>query len=137
MPFYPDSEVLYAVVNDLFGRVVNAPEVLHELSKDKMTLRINIVQPDAVIMLDTRTQPPSYVLRGSPQSRADIGLHVEADVLHGVWLSQIRLRDAYTAGKLRIEGNPLFKLPQLMRLAPVFRFLESEYAPVLRERGLL
>jgi hypothetical protein len=137
MTFYPDSDTLYAVIRDLFDRVVDAPGILDDLKKDKMRLRINIVQPDAVILLNTRTDPPGYSLDGDAKAPADIGLHVEADVLHGVWLSQIRLRDAYTAGRLKIEGSTLRALPQLLKLAGVFRFLESQYAPVLRERGLL
>ena len=137
MPFYPDRETLYRVVRALFERVLADPEVLGQLGQRGLTLRITVENPSAVVLLDTRCRPPCYTLDGDPAAEADIGVRVEADTLHAIWLDRMGLREAHARGLVRLETNPLKALGHLMRLAEVFRYLESVYPAVLRAEGLV
>jgi len=56
-----------------------------------------------------------------------------ADVLHRVWLSEIRLRDAYLSGQIKVEGS----LVRAFALAHFFRQVEALYPTVLQDRSLL
>lgn len=137
MPFYPDRETLHRVVRALFERVLAEPEVLGQLGQRGLTLRITVENPSAVVLLDTRCRPPCYTLDGDPAAEADIGVRVEADTLHAIWLDRMGLREAHARGLVRLETNPLKALGHLMRLAEVFRYLESVYPAVLRAEGLV
>ena len=46
-------------------------------------------------------------------------------------------RDAYLAGKIRLDSSPLKALSLMMGLLEMFRFVEGLYPGVLQKRGLL
>jgi hypothetical protein len=141
MPFYPDTATFYAVMTDLFGRVIAAPGVLKPLTDGKILLRMTVTEPDGVLIVDGRSSPPRFLTGAAGPAAAgsqpDIGLRIPADVLHNVWLNRIRLRDAFMAGKMHLDTSPLRALGLLNSLTGMFRFTEQIYPQVLRERGLL
>jgi hypothetical protein len=141
MPFYPDTATFYAVMTDLFGRVIAAPGVLKPLTDGKVLLRMIITGPDAVLIVDGRSNPPRFITGAgagaAAADRPDIGLRIPADVLHNVWLSRIRLRDAFMAGKMHLDTSPLRALGLLSSLTGMFRFTEQIYPQVLAEHGML
>ena len=65
--------------------------------------------------------------------RTGLMLRMPADVLHRVWLSEIRLRDAYLSGQIKVEGS----LVRAFALAHLFRQVEALYPTVLQDRSLL
>ena len=139
MPFYPDTATFYVVMTDLFGRVIAAPGVLKPLTDGKVLLRMTVTEPDAVLIVDGRLNPPRFIpgptvpVSGQP----DIGLRIPADVLHNVWLNRMRLRDAFMAGKMHLDTSPLRALGLLSSLTGMFRFTEQIYPQVLREHGMM
>lgn len=137
MGFYPDSQTFDSVMTDLFGRVLARPELTKQLQDSKSVLQITITEPPFAILVDARTAPVRFVRNGHENARIDAGIRLSADTLHGIWLGKIRLRDAYTSGKVKVEGNPLTALPRLLRFADLFRDAERLYPVVLRQRGLL
>jgi hypothetical protein len=60
-----------------------------------------------------------------------------ADVLHRAWLGQDRLRDAFLAGRIKLDTSPLRALTLLSSLSGLFQQLESLYPQVLRDHQLL
>jgi hypothetical protein len=137
MPFYPDAETFYAVINDLFSKVMARPELLTPLRDGKVLLRITTTQPDTILVVDGRSVPPRFAIGKTPDARVDLGLSLAADVLHNVWLGKIRLRDAYLAGKIHLDSSPLKALSLVTGLLEMFRFVEGLYPGVLKKRGLL
>ena len=139
MPFYPDAATFYVVMTDLFGRVIAAPGVLKPLTDGKVLLRMTVTGPDAVLIVDGRSNPPRFITGaiGPVGGQPDIGLRIPADVLHNVWLNRIRLRDAFMAGKMHLDTSPLRALGLLSSLTGMFRFTEQIYPQVLREHGML
>ena len=139
MSFYPDTATFYVVMTDLFGRVMAAPGVLKPLTDGKVLLRMTVTEPDAVLIVDGRSNPPRFITgsAGPVGGQPDIGLRIPADVLHNVWLNRIRLRDAFMAGKMHLDTSPLRALGLLSSLTGMFRFTEQIYPQVLREHGML
>jgi hypothetical protein len=144
MPFYPDTATFYVVMTDLFGRVIAAPGVLKPLTDGKVLLRMTVTEPDAVLIVDGRLNPPRFIpgptgpgAAGDVSGQPDIGLRIPADVLHNVWLNRMRLRDAFMAGKMHLDTSPLRALGLLSSLTGMFRFTEQIYPQVLREHGMM
>jgi len=137
MPFYRDTETFYAVMNDLFSQVMAQPKLLKPLRDGKVVLRITTTQPDAILVVDGRAAPPRFMTGTVPAGKVDIGLSLAADVLHNAWLSKIRMQDAYLAGKIHMDSNPLKALSLMTSLLEMFRFVEGLYPGALKQRGLL
>jgi hypothetical protein len=137
MPFYPNAETFYEVMNDLFGQVMARPDLLKPLRDGKVLLRITTSEPDAILMVDGRSVPPRFLSGKTPEGKVDVGLSLAADVLHNVWLGKIRLRDAYLAGKIHLDSNPIRALSLMTGLLEMFRFVEGIYPNILKKRGLL
>jgi hypothetical protein len=137
MPFYPDADTFCTVMNDLFSQVMAQPNLLKPLRDGKVMLRITTTQPDTVLIVDGRSSPPRFTTGALQDSKPDVGLSLPADTLHNVWMGKIRLRDAYLAGKIHLDSNPLKALSLLTSLLDMFRFVEGLYPGVLKKRGLL
>jgi hypothetical protein len=137
MPFYPNADAFYAVMNDLFGRILAAPEMAERLADSRALLCIRTSAPEAVLHLNARGAPPRFLTGGACEKDIDLGLSVPADTLHAIWLGNIRMRDAFAAGQIRLETNPLRALALLTKFEAVFRCAEQWYPVVLRERGLV
>jgi hypothetical protein len=132
MAFYQDQQTLCAVMTELFQRVMATPAARHQLRRTGLVLRLVMVDPDFVLTVDGKSSPPGFAC-GSRGLPPDLVLHMPADVLHRVWLSEIRLRDAYLSGQIRVEGL----LVRAFALAYLFRQVEALYPAVLQDRGLL
>jgi putative sterol carrier protein len=137
MPFYPDTTTFATVMTDLFGRVLARPELARQLQDSKSVLRITVTDPLYTIVVDARSNPVRFLSGDDGEGKVDTGIRLPADILHAIWLGDMRLRDAYAGGKVKMEGNPITALPRLMRFANLFRYAERLYPGVLRERGML
>ncbi len=132
MPFYPDSETLLDVTQELFARLSRKPGATDEFARSHLIIHINLSDPKAFISLNARKNPVGFTF--SPDgANPDLELLLSADTLHGVWLSKIRLRDAFFGGQIKTKGS-VFKA---MQLAPLFREAEALYPQVLSDKGLL
>jgi hypothetical protein len=137
MPFYADSQSFYNVMIDLFGQVMEDPALLKPLRDGKTLLRIVTTEPDAVLILDGRFDPPRFIAGRMISEKVDLGLRIPADVLHRAWLGQERLRDAFLAGKLKLDTSPLRALTLLSSLSGLFHHLETLYPQALRDHELV
>lgn len=135
MPVYPDSQKFYAVMSDLFNRVLADPSLLKPLRDNRVLLRMTLTGPDAVLTLDGRSNPVRFI-SGPTAGPADIALRLPADTLHGIWLGKVRLRDAFAAGTVKLESSPLRAFALMNSLTDLFRFIERIYPEVVRQHGL-
>jgi hypothetical protein len=67
MPFYPDAETFYGVMNDLFGQVMARPDLLQPLRDGRVLLRITTTQPDTILVVDGRSVPPRFSTGKAPE----------------------------------------------------------------------
>ena len=137
MPFYADAQSFYNVMIDLFGQVMEDPALLKPLRDGNTLLRIVTTEPDAVLVLDGRFDPPRFTAGRMVSEKVDLGLRTPADVLHRAWLGQERLRDALLAGKIKLDTSPLRALTLQSSLSDLFHHLESLYPQVLRDHELM
>jgi hypothetical protein len=137
MPFYPDSQSFYNVMIDLFGQAMEDAALLKPLRDGEILLRIITTQPDAVLVLDGRFDPVRFTAGRMISEKVDVGLRIPADVLHRAWLGQERLRNAFLAGKIKIDTNPLRAMTLESSLSALFRQMETIYPQVLRDHELL
>ncbi len=132
MPFYSDSNTLNDVMQTLFDRLSRTPGATDQFARSKLIIHVHISEPEAFILLNGRSRPVRF--RFQPDSNPpDLALYLAADTLHKIWLSEIRLRDAFFGGQIKTKGS-VFKA---MQLAPLFRQAEMLYPRVLVEKGLL
>jgi hypothetical protein len=131
MGFYADSAALCDVMTELFHRALTTPAATRAMRRQTLTLRLMMSDPSLVLTVDGRSSPPRCVCGHTP-GPVDLVLRMQADVIHQVWLSEIRLRDAYGSGQIKVEG-PIWRA---LSLAELFRQLEALYPQVLRDRGL-
>ncbi len=130
MPIYPDTETFYAVMADLFGRVLAEPGLLKPLTDGRIVLQMTVSDPAAVLVVDGRSVPPHFTTSAAV-AKPDIGLRLAAATLHAIWSSQVRLRDALGAGAVKLDSSPLRALSLVSSLTPMFRFIERIYPQIV------
>ncbi len=136
MPFYPDTKTFYAVMTDLFGRVIAAPEMAQQLRDTRAVLCIKASAPDGVLSLDARSVPARFAAGEGCTVNVDLGFSAAADTLHAIWLGETSVGDAFAAGKIKLETNPLRAFALLGKFEAIFWAAASQYPAVLREHGL-
>jgi putative sterol carrier protein len=132
MPFYADSDALYGALTELFNRTLADPAGQKELQGSGMVFRLDLTDPGATVTINGKARPVALKW-GSNEGRADLVIHAPGDVLHQVCLKEVRLRDAFFGGKMKVDGSIL----RAMRLEGLFHVLQALYPQVLRDRGLL
>jgi hypothetical protein len=132
MAFYTDSALLCDVLTELFHRALATPAAANAMRRHRLTLRLVMSEPSLVLTVDGRALPPTCTC-GTTAARMDLVLRMQTDVIHRVWLSEIRLRDAYGSGQIKVEGS----IWRALGLTELFRQIEALYPHVLQERGLL
>ena len=130
MSFYQDSDQFYQVMETLFQRMSASPEASASFANNKMVVRLRCTDPPAEIVLDGRSNPVRASFGPQP-IQADLDMQMTADLRHSIWLGQVRLRDAFMSGQIKVTGNVF----RAMRLADLFREAEATYPLVLKDLG--
>jgi hypothetical protein len=130
MPFYSTSDQFYSTMRALFDRLAVEPEVVRLFKDSGLIVRIQVTNPQGEIVLNGRREPVNVAF-GPSNGRADLELALPADVLHGVWLGELRLRDAIDRGDIQFKGA----VWKALQLAPLFRRAEALYPEVLETQG--
>ncbi|MCO6452338.1 MAG: SCP2 sterol-binding domain-containing protein [Caldilineales bacterium] len=132
MTFYTDSDQFYDVMRELFERLEHTPGATEEFAKSGLIINVKVSNPEAFIGLNARSKPIGFTFQPDGK-RPDLELFLDADLLHGIWLGKVRLRDAFFGGQIKTNGS-VFKA---MQLAPLFRQAEAQYPAVLKDKGLM
>lgn len=108
MPIYTNSDQLYSVLKTLFGRVAEKDQnAAKTITNSKLILRMRTSSPVTEVSFNGR-QNPLRIIYGPVSLRPDIELEIPADLLHGILLSEITMRKAYSSGKIKLRG-PIWK----------------------------
>ena len=119
-------------MQELFEHLNNTPGAVDTFIKNKMLVHIYLDNPKVFLGLDGRQRPVGISFsRG--ETKPDLAIRMDADMLHAIWLGRVRLRDAYFNGDIKTKGS-IFKA---MKLADLFRQAETLYPAVLKERNML
>jgi hypothetical protein len=133
MPFFKDSEQLYAVARELLTRVQEEmPGASDSIARSRLVIRLATTDPVTEFTLNGRKRPVE-VLYGPMHLRPTLDLTLKADTLHGILLDEISLTSAVSSGLVQARG-PVFRL---VVLADFFRAGRRIYPQVLRDQGLM
>lgn len=128
MPYYASSDDLYTVMRALFERMAAEGRLDHV--GGRMRLRINISQPEAHTVINTRTHPPQVTF-GDAAGPFDLEMSMTGDTLHLLWTRKLGVRESLGKGLIKIKGLPL----KALGLKPLFDSAADLYPAVLRENG--
>jgi hypothetical protein len=132
MPFYQNTEQLYAATRTLFTRInENDPHAADGILKARLIIRLHTSEPEGEITLDGR-QPPLKSHFGHSTLHPELDIHMAADTLHRILLDELSLGKALGGGLVKVKGPILKTLP----LADLFHQGRRYYPSVLRELGL-
>ena len=132
MPFYHDTEQLYAATRALFARIgQNSPHAADGILKARLVIRLRTSEPEGEIALDGR-QPPLKSHFGPAAVRPELDIQMSVDTLHRILLGELQLGKALSGGLLKVKG-PIFKT---LPLAELFQQGRRYYPDILRELGL-
>ena len=133
MPFYTNSETLYAALRATFARIEKeAPDHLdglHSLMATKTILRLKCTAPVAEVTLNGREKQFKATYGPSPL-RADLTIELASDTLHLILLDELSIKKAYGNGKIKVVG-PAWKLKVLTDLVKGAR---QYYPAVVKEQ---
>jgi hypothetical protein len=131
MAVYATTEQFYATMRALFDRLSAEPDDVALFQGSGLVIHIRLTDPPAEMTLNGRRNPVGVTF-GPAFGRTDLELALPADVLHRVWLGQLRLRDAIAQGDLQVRGS----IWKALQLAPLFRRAEALYPEVLQAQGI-
>jgi len=125
MSAFQDQQQFITIMDKLLARLRAMPGATDDLVSSGLTIRLRCRNPEAVVTIfsegDTLRIAP-----GEEERRADLELALEADLLHQVWMDEIRLRDALFRGDIHIVGSPF----RVFHLAELFRAAEEVYPEI-------
>lgn len=130
MAIFASSDDFYAVMQDIFDRLIADPSATKDFQSRKMVVRIKGSDPEVELLLNGKTDPIE-VSTGPQPGRADLELSLPVDLLHGILTDQESLKTAFMDGRLKVTGNVF----RAMQLADLFRKIEAIYPQVMQEQG--
>lgn len=132
MPFFADSEQLYAVAKDLLTCVQEEiPSASDGITNAHLVIRLETTAPTAEFTLNGRKRPVE-VTYGPTRLRPTLDIELAADTLHSILLDELSLKAALADGGLKVRG-PVWKVTAL---ADLFYGGQKVYPQVLQNQGL-
>lgn len=130
MPVYQTAHDFYAVLSEGFQRMAADPDALSDFQRRRMLVSITTTDPAAVVVIDGRVQPVQ-VTYDAPASKADLGLKMPGDLLHGILMQTAGVKASFMSGAVQVSGNVF----RAMQLADLFHQIQQVYPQVRRDLG--
>ena len=132
MPVFKDADIMYAVMLDMFGTVIEKnPKAFEDMLKNRLTVRFKVSQPSGEVTIDGKTRPPKMTY-GAFSGRPDIDLELTGDVLDKLLKHEISAQKAVMDGTIKFKGNPL----KLTGMLNVLKASNTVYPEALKKNGL-
>lgn len=132
MPFFRDSEQLYACLQALFERLRQREEAMRPLISSRLIIRLRYSQPEAEVTVNARHNPVQ-VAYGPAVGQPVLDVELAADTFHKILLDELTVRTAIANKQVRVNG-PFIKA---MLLVELFHQGQKVYPEILRARGLI
>jgi hypothetical protein len=132
MPFFADTDQVYACTRALFARIEEEdPGAADAIRASYLVIRLRCTEPDADFTINGR-QRPILTTFGPSRLRPTLDIELAADTLHRIMLGEQSMKKALANGQLKVQG-PVWKA---LALADLFRQGQTLYPQVLKEQGL-
>jgi len=132
MPFFADSERLYAAIQALLARVEEDDRgAANAIQASHMVIRLACANPSAEVLINGRKRPLE-VSYGASHLRPTLDIELEADTLYRIMLGEVSMKRALAKGKLKVKGQ----VWKSYALGDLFYRGQALYPEVLAELGL-
>lgn len=132
MAVFKDSEIMYAVMRDVFGTVAeSSPKSFEDMIKNRLTVRFKVSQPNGEVTIDGKVRPPK-ITYGTFSGRPDIDLELTGDVLDKLLKHEISAQKSVMDGTIKFKGNPL----KLNGMLSVLKASNEFYPDARKKNGL-
>jgi putative sterol carrier protein len=126
---YRDTDHLYHTLQQLFEQLEQySPGAGQDFSRLRLVVKLNMTEPEGVVVLNGRTTPISTLFGQQPQMRPDLDVTLNSNALHRILLGELSLTKALGQRALQVKG-PIFKATAL---ASLFRQSQAIYPQVWR-----
>ena len=129
MGLIADRKELEEILSGLIDRVMADANILSNLTATEMVLRFRYTDPEGVVTIDLKSEPPNY--RFNDEGPADVEMIQTADVSHQFWLGRLSAVRGIATGKIHARGNVAKALKLLPAIKPAFALYEE----ALRDMG--
>jgi hypothetical protein len=124
---YQDTDHLYETLQQLFEQLEQYnPSASQDFARSRLIVRLNVSEPEGVVVLNGRTTPISTLFGPEAKARPDLDISLKADALHQILLGELSLTKALGQRALQVKG-PIFKATALANL---FRQSQAIYPQV-------
>lgn len=131
MSRFASSEEVEKVVGGFLERAVTNPDFIKSFSATQTIFRITYTNPQTVVWLDCKNDPPRILYGPDAGVEADVTVEMEADLVNRFWLGKLNLTLAMAQGQVKTKG-PTNKM---LKLLPLLEPLFAEYHAYLVEMG--
>ncbi len=125
MSAFQDRQQFITVMDILFQRLSAIPGATDDLVSSGLTIRLRCHNPEAVVTIFSE-ENTLLAVANEEERHADLELALDANLLHKVWMDEVRLRDALFQGDIHIVGSPF----RVFHLAELFRTAEEVYPEI-------
>ena len=120
MPYFNDSDEVYATIGKLFRDLADDEELGPKFRNANTIVRYEFRNPDSMITVRLQEGQPGDVDFGDSGMEPDVTMSMAADTAHKFWLGQVNVTVALARGQMKARG-PVAKILKLVPLTkPVF-----------------
>ena len=130
MSYFRDADHLYLVLDQLFRRLSQQPEIVAALTAGRFVLRFRYTEPEGQVTVDLRGPGLTWVF-GETDLQPELEMIQSADTAHLFWLGRLNVARAIATRKVVSRGPVAKALKLLPAIKPAFPI----YLQLLREEG--
>ncbi|MCZ4499127.1 MAG: sterol carrier protein [Marmoricola sp.] len=104
------------------------PEICEQLVKSGLILRMELSDPDALVVVDTTTRQIDV---GESAVEPNMTLTLSSETANRFWQGKVSIPLAVARGQIKVSGQ----LPKLLGLLPSAKKLNAQYVERLRTDG--
>lgn len=131
MPYFKDSDEVYATVGKLFRLLAEDEELGPRFRAADTIVQYRYSDPDAVVTVRLQEGEPADVDFGETEMEPEVTMSMKADVAHRFWLGRVNVTVAIARGEIKPEG-PVAKI---LRLVPLTKRAFPRYRGLLEADG--
>ncbi len=128
MAVYPSTEVLHAIMHELWTAIANDPDMGPKLLQSKMIAQFHYKEPDGLITVDCSNGTEMKIHTGDCAIKPIVEMFMKSDVAHEFWLGKIGVPVAILTGKIVSKGPVNQALALLPVIKPAFEIYPAIYS---------
>lgn len=131
MPVYSSSDELLSILEKLWARIKEHPDMSSKLTETKLVVQFKYRDPEGLLTIDCSDGKDLKVMTGPTNIKPVIEMSMKADVAHEFWMGRVNVPMAVMTGKIASKGPT----PKALALLPTIKPAYAMYPEVLKEAG--